>query len=163
MKSAAITDDRIDHIVRMMLKRQWKGMVSREKLAEEWGCHEKTVGTMADRASAIVARRGQPIEQEIDDALAELEQIKLMALNNERCSVDKDGNEHYFAAPMLREATDAIKLKLEIRGVLTKQRGKEPAKPDVEDEYSKMTREQQVARLKEELAKLEAEGKDGMH
>lgn len=147
-------DERVDHIVRMMLKGQWKGMASRETLAAEWKCHERTVGYMAERAAAVVARRGQPIEQEIDAALADLEHIKRVALDNERCTVDKDGGEHFFASPMLREATEAIKLKLEIRGALFKGRAKEADKSS-SDEYAKLTRAERIAKLKEALAEEE--------
>lgn len=147
---AAITDDRIDHIVRMMLTGVWKGMKSHVALGEDWGCHPRTVGTMAERAHAIIARRGQPIELEIDQALADLEQIKRLALDNERCTVDKNGEAHYYASPMLREATEAITRKLEILGVMAKARGSKE-KPHPEDDMSKLTPEQMIAKLEEAL------------
>ncbi len=163
---AATADERIDHIARMMAKGEWRGMKSREKLADEWGVHQRTVGDWACRAHAVVSRRGAPIEEEIDQALADLEGIKRMALDNERVVIDRKGDAHYFASPMLREATDAVKLRMEIRGVLTKARGTE-APSDARAELLKKSPEERIAMHKaaiaEEEAKLKGERDGGMH
>jgi len=162
---AVVTEERVQHIVRLMLKGHWKGMASREKLAEEWGCHERTVGDMAERASSVVACRGKPIEQEIDAALSDLEQIKRMALDNERVIVDKKGDAHYFAAPMLHDAIEAIKLKMDIRGVTSTRRPKDAKPAEHDDEYAKLSKEERIVRLKAALAEEMAveDGSNGMH
>jgi hypothetical protein len=67
---------RQDHILRMMLRGEWRGGRSRKELAAEWKLHERTIGDDAMVASGVLARRGKPIEEVIDQKLAELEQIQ---------------------------------------------------------------------------------------
>ena len=149
------TDDQIDEIIRLMLSGRWQGMKTRAELAKQWDIHERTVGERAKYASAFLVRQGKDIEAEAREALAELDDIKRMALE----SVDGNGE----PAPKLREATDAIELKMKILGVTSTARGRnDRQKPDVEDKYANATREERIAMLKEALAEEEA-GKDGMH
>lgn len=147
-KPIAITDERIDHIVGMFLDGTWEGMRTRRELAKEWGCHQRTVGDMAERASAVVARRGKPIEQAIDAKLADLERLQQKA---------EDAGE-------FKDAINAIKLYCEVRGFLNKGRQKETAADDG-DEYAKLSRVERIARLEaakaEELAALAAEEQAG--
>lgn len=134
------TDQQVDHIIRMMLRGEWKGMKSRAELSAEWGIHEHTVGMRAQAASTFLRKQCTDLEVEAREALAELDNIKRMALE----CVDKDGN------PLLREATAAIKLKMDILGITSRHRVKErKAEPD--DEYAKLSREERIARLQAAL------------
>jgi hypothetical protein len=138
-------DEQVDHIVLLMLDLEWHGMKTRRELAAEWGCHERTVGTLAERANAIVARRGKPIEDAIDAKLADLERLQQKAEQ----------------AGEFKDAIGAIKLYCEIRGVLSKQRGKSEEKALTEDEYAKLPRAERIAKLKaayeEEMAAAKEE------
>jgi hypothetical protein len=122
-----------DYILRMMLRGEWKGGRSRKMLAKKWDLHERTVGDRALIASGVLARVGAPIEQEVHAALAELEGIQAMALGHKRAVTVSDGHldgshVEYVADPQYRDAIAAIKLKMDIRGVTTMRRGKEPEK-----------------------------------
>ncbi len=150
------SDERVDHIIRLMLEGDWHGGSSSKKLAAEWECHPKTVSDLACRASAVLKRSGAPIEQEIAQALAELDSLKALALSYERGFVVKDGVDsshvEYVSDPQIREAISAVKLRMDILGVTSTKRGKEQTKPAVDDEYDKLTKEQRIAKLKEALA-----------
>lgn len=148
------TDDQVDTIIRMMLRGEWKGMKSRAELSKQWGIHEHTVGLRAQAASTFLRKQCTDIELEAREALAELDNIKRIALE----SVDKDGN------PLLREATAAIKLKMDILGITTRRSDRNMRqKPDVDDKYANASRDERIAMLKQAIAEEEASGKDGMH
>lgn len=117
-KPPKTAEEQVHHVVRMMLNGEWRGGQSRVELADLWGVHERTVGDRAMAASCILAMRGTPIEQLIDDKLAQLDRVADSAMAGMR----KD----HKAAIM------AIRLQMEIRGVLTKQRPKDDPKPAAE-------------------------------
>lgn len=149
--AAPSTDDQVDHIIRMMLRGEWKGMKSRAELSEKWGIHEHTVGLRAQAASTFLRKQGSDIEVEAREALAELDTIKRIAME----SVDKDGN------PLLREATAAIKLKMDILGITTRRSDRNARqKPDVDDEYGSMPRQERIARLEAALAEERSASKE---
>ena len=145
-------DEQIDEIIRLMLSGRWQGMKTRAELAKQWDIHERTVGERAKYASAFLVRQGKDIEEEAREALAELDNLKRMALSYVEVSFDKEGNVREVPQPKLREATDAIELKMKILGVTSTARGRnDRQKPDVEDKYANATREERIAMLKEAL------------
>ena len=123
-------DEQVDHIVKMMLRGEWKGGRSRKLLAAEWGIHERTVGDRAVIASGVLSRRGKPIEDLIDQKYAELEQIQAAAMKHKRAVLVSDGKDagshvEYVPDPQFTAAVKAVQTQMEIRGVLTKHRPKE--------------------------------------
>lgn len=150
-------DDQVDCIIRMMLRAEWRGGPSRKALAAEWGVHERTVGDRAIIASGFLARTGKELEAEALEALAELDTIKALALANMKSLVTKDGEVIEVPDPKLREATEAIKLKMDIRGITSKSRGRNlPKDEPVDDEYAKLSRVERIEKLKAALAEEEA-------
>jgi len=138
--------ERTDHILKMMLRGEWKGGRSRKELAAEWKLHERTIGDDAMVASGVLARRGKPIEDLIDSKIAELETIQALALEKE----------HFVAA------IRAIQLQMDIRGVTSTSRPKLDGKPDL-PEYEKLSAEQRIAMHKAAIAEEESKLKGGMH
>jgi len=149
--------ERTDHILRMMLRGEWKGGRSRKELAAEWKLHERTIGDDAMVASGVLARRGKPIEDLIDSKIAELEQIQHQAMERQGYTIGGDA----YPNPDLRNAILAIRLIMDIRGATKISRGRNDHKPPpVDDEYAKLTKAERVARLQEALA-VELAGEDG--
>lgn len=162
-------DEQIDAIVRLMVTGEWKGAASCRKLAVEWVCHPRTVGDRAVSASAVVHRVGTPLEEWITAKLAELEQVKEVAMRLKRPVVVSQGGEmgsvvELYPAPDVKAAALAIKLQLEARGVFAHAR-KGPGLPA--DEFDKLSAAERVAKLREALAEEEAElakaGGNGVH
>lgn len=157
-------DEQIDEIIRLMLSGRWQGMKTRAELAKQWDIHERTVGERAKYASAFLVRQGKDIEAEAREALAELDSIKRMALTHTKAIVvgKKDNPSVEFVdEPKLKEATDAIRLKMDILGITSKSRGRNERKPEADDDYAKMSREERIAKLQaaldEELAGMKGE------
>ena len=128
-------DEQIDTIVKLMLRGEWRGGQSRKELAKEWGVHERTVGDRAVIASGFLRRAGGELEAEVHEALAELDTIKALALGNQRAFLvqtgrgeNRESRIEYADEPKLREATEAIRLKMDIRGVTSKSRGRNDPK-----------------------------------
>ena len=139
--------ERQDHILRMMLRGEWRGGRSRKELAEEWKLHERTIGDDAMVASGVLARRGKPIEDLIDAKMAELETIQALAL--------ADGS--WIAA------LKAIQLQMDIRGVTTTRRPKDDAPRAETADLEKLSAEQRIAMHKAAIAEEEAKLKGVTH
>lgn len=165
----ATKDERVDYIIKLMLRGTWKGGASREVLGAEWGCHERTVGDYADIASGVLARRGRPIEEFADAKLQELESIQRAALDHVKVITVSDGSENgshveKVPDPNYREAIAAIKLQLDIRGVTSRAAVAKPtgkAEPDAD--YEKLSAEQRIAMHRAAIAEEETKLKGGMH
>jgi hypothetical protein len=150
---------RQDHILRMMLRGEWRGGRSRKELAAEWKIHERTVGDDAMVASGVLSRRGTPIEDLIDQKLAELEQIQQMALERKGYTI---GGEEYDN-PDLKSAILTIRLIMDIRGVTTVRRGKEEPAPTSHADLEKLSAQERIAMLKSAIAEEEAKLKGATH
>ncbi len=137
-------DEKIDHIVKMMMGSEWRGAQSHRELAALWGCHPQTVYEMASKASAVLKRIGGPLDGWVQGKLAELDEIKQVAMAQEK--------------PDCKAAAAAVKLQLEARGVFVKKHQDVPA-----DEVAKMSREQKLAAHKEAIAELEAQVGETRH
>lgn len=149
----ATKDERVDHIIRLMLQGKWHGMKSRAELSALWDIHEHTVGDYASIASGFCSRLGKDLETEAREALAELDAIKRMAL--EYVTFGKDGTP--YEQPKLKEATDAIRLKMDILGITSRRNRNEASKPAVDDKYANATREERIAMLEQALAEEKGE------
>lgn len=122
-------DDAVDRIVKLMLRGEWRGGKTRAEMADEYGVHERTVGDWAMIASGMLVRAGTPIEKLIDEKMAELEGIQRMALERVKVIHSADGETNIVPSPELKEAIAAIRLQMEIRGVLTRHAPKQADKP----------------------------------
>jgi len=154
--------ERTDHILKMMLRGEWKGGRSRKELAAEWKLHERTIGDDAMVASGVLARRGKPIEDLIDARMAELESIQSRALEHQRAVVVA-GSVEYVDDPQFVAAIKAIQLQMDIRGVTTTRRPKDAEKTEHDDEYAKLSKEERIVRLKAALAEEEGDSKGEIH
>lgn len=154
---AISADEQVDAIVRMMATGSWRGMSSRAELAEQWGCHPRTVGDRAEHASHILKRTGGPLEQYVQEKLAELDNIKDTAMKLMKPIVVAGALKmHNF--PDVKAAIVAIRTQLEIRGALG------PAKRAAkDDEPTKMTDEELLARAKALVSQLETTNHDKRH
>jgi hypothetical protein len=140
---------RQDYVIKLMLAGKWKGGRSRRALAAKWGVHERTVGDDAVVASAVLSRRGKPIEELIDSKYAELEGIQAEALRASR--------------PDFNAAIKAIQLQMDIRGVTTKAVRAPKGEETTDGAYEKLSAEQRIAMHKAAIAEEESKLKGGMH
>lgn len=154
--------ERTDHILRMMLRGEWKGGRSRKELAEEWKLHERTIGDDAMVASGVLARRGKPIEELIDARMAELESIQSRALEHKRAVV-VGGELVYVDDPQFIAAIKAIQLQVDIRGVTSTSRKPAADTRQADAEYDKLSAEQRIAMHKAAIAEEEVKLKGVTH
>jgi hypothetical protein len=153
-------DEQIDAIVRMMVQGEWRGSASRRELAEAWGCHPRTVGERAYAASAVIHRAGSPLEDWIREKLAELDEVKNVAMGLKKAVVTKHGDSsevEWVEAPDCKAAAMAIKLQLEARGAFNhvKRTQEVPAEPLPDEELE--------VKLEEALAAVKARRRESMN
>ncbi len=132
-------DEQVDHVVRLMATGQWRGMTTRAELAQQWGCHPRTVGDRAVIASALLKRTGGDLEAWVEGKLAELDQLKAEALMLEK--------------PDVKAAIQAIRTQLEIRGAIGP--AKRAAASDVPAEYQELTPQQRIEAHRAAIAEEE--------
>ena len=142
-------DEQVDHIVRLMVTREWRAGRSHKMLAEEWDCHPQTVAERARIASGFLVRAGGTLETWVAGKMQALEELEHQA------AIGGD----------VKAAILAIRLQAEIRGVLTRQMGKKPGESneDARAAFLKMTGEERIAELKAAIAEEEAKLKGDMH
>jgi len=142
-------DEQVDHIVKLMVTREWRAGASHKELASAWGCHPRTVGDRAIIASGILARTGGPLEQWVESKMRALDELETQAAS--------DGN--------VIAAIKAIQLQMDIRGVTSTRRQKDDKPAEHDDEYAKLSKEERIVRLKAALAEEMAveDGSNGMH
>jgi len=144
-----------DHIIRMMLAGRWYGGRSSEELAKQWGCHPRTVADRALVASGVIRRRGQPIEEFIDQKLNELETLQAAAMDEVKWF--KVGDELVSRpAQNVPAAINAIRLQAEIKGALVKKHEHKNAPESAEPA-------ELVTRLRAEADRIERELQETKH
>ncbi|MES2359937.1 MAG: hypothetical protein V4529_16480 [Gemmatimonadota bacterium] len=136
-----------DHIIRMMMAGRWFGGRSSEALAKEWGIHPRTVADRALVASGVIRRRGSPIEEFIDQKMAELEALQAAAMDEVKWF--KVGDELVSKpAQNVGAAINAVRLQAEIKGALVR-------KVETKAVAADMTDDELRARLKAALDQAE--------
>lgn len=131
-----------EHIAQMMIHGDWHGVTSRKKLADEWGCAERTVGDRALEASRAIGLN-RNIKGWVDEKIQQLEQDAELARS--------------LGKP--RDAAYCIELQAKMLGALAPVKRTEVPP----DEVSKMSREQKIEEHKKAIAELEAEAGKEMH
>jgi hypothetical protein len=99
-------DQRIEHIIDLMLHHKWDGRVTPFELAQKWGCTMKAIVTAANQAGARIATATGNLERRVQTALDKLDDIRTKAM----------------AANQFSAAVRAVELELKVAGVFSKQR-----------------------------------------
>jgi len=157
-----MTDNELrEEIVRLMLAKRWYGH-SVDDLAQKHGLKHRHVNKLFLEASRAISIYGD-ISGQVAAKVAELDGIVRRALE----LTDAMGNDK----PDLKAAIAAIRVQLEAWGAIGPRRklvaGDGATEGVTAEEYAKMSpkerMEAHLAAAAEEQAKIEANGKDGMH
>lgn len=115
-RAREIREERVDHIVGLMSKGQWRAAASHRELIREWGVSLGAVQDYAREASGIIRHL---ISDDADNVRAQIiacvEQIRFDALNATRHTLE--GNE--YDAPDLHSALKAVELHAKLLGLIT--------------------------------------------
>lgn len=152
-------DEKIDHILKMMLEGEWKGCRSHRELAAGWSCHPRTVGDLAQSAADIKRRLAGDAEKMVHAKLAELEHIAEVAMNLQRPVIVNKQVELY-PAPDVKAAEKAVRDYLEVLGAFNHVRKvqEQPA-----EGYDKLSPAERIAAHKAAIAEEEAALRKEVH
>ncbi len=126
-------DEQIDHIVQLMIRREWNPGVTHKALAEEWSIGVRQVSERAKRASVAIAH-AYPVKEWVTEAVAELDSIQAAAMAEVKLVAlgrDKETGEMMYEKvpqPNTKAAIAAIEAKGKLLGAFapTKTQAVEP-------------------------------------
>ncbi len=144
--SRPTADEMREHIMTLMLHREWNPGASHKELAAKWGVAPRTVGDRALEASRVIRLAAKkPVEDFVAEALVELDSLAAEAR----------------ALGKPRDAAYCIELKGKMLGAFVTKTQEVPA-----DEVAKMSDEEKLAAHRKAVAELEqkvANGQNGVH
>ena len=146
-------DERVDHIIKLMVNREWHPGRAHKELAEKWGIHPRTVSDYADIASGVLKRADGDLMVWVNNKLQELDTIAAAAVAKTHTYKVKDELIE-VPDPDFASAVKAINVAADIRGAKLQKGGitgdkKPPRTPEEKRIY--------VEQCRMALAKLEAE------
>ena len=116
-ESVTQTEERVQHIVKMMCEFQWKTGRSDLELGEKWGVTRAHVRRLSAEARRWLARDQAAPEDTRSLLLTNLEEIASRALCATTIKVDKDGCEHEIPTPDFKAAVQCVLGTAELLGL----------------------------------------------
>lgn len=149
-------DEQREHIVGMVLRREWSPGVSHKQLADEWGLGVRTVSQRALEAMhAVRVASNTQLRDFVVEALAELDSMQAAAMSEEKVvCVGKDrdsGVLEYERVPQpnVRAAAYCVELKAKMLGAFAATKHDHTHRPIEPGEDVKAVRAKLVAALED--------------
>lgn len=146
-------DEQREHIVHLMINREWRPGRSHKQLAKDWGIAPRTVAQRALEASRAIHVANGGLHEFICRKMSELDTVVEEAMEK----TDADGQ----PCPDLKAAIAAIRVQGELMGAIGARSSKERPKldDDVKSKYKQMSPAERIA--EHERAILEERAKMG--